>query len=102
MFRIILTYPDGKDAKLDFDYYIGKHVPLTKALLGEHGLIDIQANRCLQTLEGDKPGFVCITVVDFSDKEAFDTAYAIHGETLLADIPNYTNIEPEVDICEVL
>ena len=32
---------------------------------------------------------------------AFQTAFAPHAQTIMADIPNYTDIEPTIQISEV-
>jgi len=33
--------------------------------------------------------------------EAFQTAFAPHAQTIMADIPNYTDIQPTIQISEV-
>jgi uncharacterized protein (TIGR02118 family) len=37
----------------------------------------------------------------FDSVEAFQTAFGPHAETIMADIPNYTDIEPTLQISEV-
>jgi uncharacterized protein (TIGR02118 family) len=37
----------------------------------------------------------------FDSVEAFQSALAAHGPTLLADIPNYTNTQPAFQVSEV-
>ena len=37
----------------------------------------------------------------FDSVEAFQAAFGPHAETILADIPNYTNIQPVIQVSEV-
>ena len=39
--------------------------------------------------------------VDFDSVEAFQAAYGPHAEALMGDIPNYTDIQPTIQISEV-
>jgi len=38
----------------------------------------------------------------FESVEAFQRAFGPHAEAIMADIPNYTDIEPMLQISEVL
>ena len=101
MIRITTTYKNGSDAQFDFEYYLKSHMRLSKELLGEFGMLSFEIERCLQTMAGDVPDYVCMTHVDFDDKERLLEGLEKHGDELQEDFPNYTNIEPEVQICEV-
>jgi len=101
MIRITTTYKNGSDAQFNFEYYLESHMRLSKELLGEFGMLSFEIERCLQTMTGDVPDYVCITHVDFDDKERLLEGLERHGAELQEDFPNYTNIEPEVQICEV-
>ena len=37
----------------------------------------------------------------FDSTDAFQTAFAPHAQSILADIPNYTNTQPTIQISEV-
>jgi uncharacterized protein (TIGR02118 family) len=37
----------------------------------------------------------------FDSAEAFQAAFAPHAQAIMADIPNYTNIQPAIQISEV-
>ena len=45
---------------------------------------------------------MCIGQLFFENLDDFQAAFAAHGEELLADIPNYTNVEPVVQIDEAI
>lgn len=102
MIRITLIYRDSEGAFFDFDYYVNNHVPMSRSLLAESGLISIEVEQCLRTLDGDQPDVLCVSHVDLESEEALTDALAKHGDEMMADFPNYTNITPEIFVCEIL
>lgn len=102
MIRITLVYRDSQGAHFDFDYYVNRHVEMSRRLLSDCGLISIEVEQCLRTLDGKKSNVVCIAHVDFENEEALAKALEAHGADLMADFPNYTNIDPEIYVCSVL
>ena len=95
---VTVTYPSKDDAKFDFDYYMKKHIPMVTRLLAN----DIEVCKGKSSLTDAPPAFVCIARIRINSIEEFSAAMAQHGATILGDIPNYTNIEPFVQIDEVL
>jgi uncharacterized protein (TIGR02118 family) len=51
---------------------------------------------------GDKPPYLAIAYLKFNSVEALQKALAKHGAEILGDIPNYTKIEPIMQVNEVL
>ena len=58
-----------------------------------------------QGIGGEEPGspapYLAIGHLLFESPEAFQTAFGPHVQTIMADIPNYTNSEPTLQISEV-
>ena len=102
MIRITLIYKNSKDAHFDFDYYVDHHVEMSRRLLSDCGLISIEVQKCVRRLDGEEPDVVCISHVDFENEEGLAKAMEVHGGDLMADFPNYTNIDPEIYVCSVL
>jgi uncharacterized protein (TIGR02118 family) len=102
MIRITLLYRDSEGAHFDFDYYVNNHIPMSRRLLSDCGLSSIEVQKCLRTLDGGKPNVICVAHVDFETEDGLSKALKVHGAALMADFPNYTNIEPEIDVCDVL
>jgi uncharacterized protein (TIGR02118 family) len=50
---------------------------------------------------GSRPGFIAMGHLYFDSSEAFQTTFGPHAETIMADIPNYTDIQPTIQISEV-
>lgn len=59
-----------------------------------------------QGLGGLAPGSpapqVVIARMSFESMEAFQAAFSLHGQTLMADIPNFTDIQPVIQIGQAL
>ena len=41
-------------------------------------------------------------MIYFNSLADFQTSMGAHGKTLLDDIPNYTNIQPQIQISEIV
>jgi uncharacterized protein (TIGR02118 family) len=50
---------------------------------------------------GSRPAYVAMGHLYFDSAEAFQTAFGPHAQTIMADIPNYTDIQPTIQISEV-
>jgi len=99
--RITTLYPRTPDARFDFDYYLNGHMELSKKLLTDFGMTAFEVERCVQNLAGEEPDYICITHVDFEDLDRLREGIEMHAQQLQEDFPKYTNIDPEVQICEV-
>jgi uncharacterized protein (TIGR02118 family) len=58
-----------------------------------------------QGLAGGAPGapatYIGIGHLTFDSVEAFQTGFAPHAAEILGDIPNYTNVEPVLQISQI-
>jgi uncharacterized protein (TIGR02118 family) len=98
MQRVTIVYPNKIDAKFNFDYYMKKHIPFVAGLVGK----GIEVRRGISTASGSPAAFVCIATILDDSIATFQAVLAKHGAEILADIPNYTNIEPIVQFDEIL
>ena len=101
MIKVSVFYPNEEGKKFDMDYYRNSHIPMVQEKLGDAckgAAID-------QGLGGGEPGYpatyVAMVHLNFDSVEAFQTAFAPHAETIMADVPNYTDIQPVFQISEV-
>ena len=57
-------------------------------------------------MAGGAPGapapFVCVGHLYFDSVADFQAAMKPHGQELFADVPNFTNIVPQVQISEII
>jgi uncharacterized protein (TIGR02118 family) len=80
--KVSVLYPNARGCKFDMEYY-----------LTQHGIA------------GGAPGapatYVAMGHLYFDSTNAFQAAFAPHAQSILADIPNYTNIQPTIQVSEV-
>ena len=102
MIKVSVLYSNGEGKKFDFDYYIGKHIPLVSKTLGE-ALVDASYDKGLGgAAPGSEAPFKAIANLFFNSMEEFGQAFEKGAPILMADIPNFTNIEPIIQINEVV
>jgi uncharacterized protein (TIGR02118 family) len=101
MITVSVLYPNESGKKFDMDYYCNEHIPLVQQKLGsackrvavEHGVAG--------AAPGATAAFIAIGRLYFDSAEAFQTAFSPHAEEIMSDIPNYTDIQPIIQISEV-
>jgi uncharacterized protein (TIGR02118 family) len=101
MIKVTVLYANGAGAKFDMDYYLNRHIPMVRERLGaalkgvniEQGIAGAQP--------GQPPAHLALCHLAFDSVESFQAGFAAHGKTFLADIPNYTNVQPVIQISEV-
>lgn len=101
MIKVSVLYPSGDGKKFDMDYYCNRHMPMVRQRLGSA----CKGVAVEQGLGGGTPGspapFVAMGHLLFDSIESFQTAFGPHAETFNADIPNYTNIQPVIQLSSV-
>ncbi|SDP47603.1 EthD family reductase [Desulforhopalus singaporensis] len=103
MVRVSILYPNKPDGNFNQEYYASTHAELVSELLSPWGLVRIEID---QGLCGVAPGssapFVAAGHLYFKDLVDFQAAFVKHGSKLMRDMPNYTNIEPQIQISAVV
>ena len=101
MIKVSVFYPHKEGARFDMAYYLNTHIPMVAQKLGaavksasvEHGLGGISP--------ASAPAFVVMAHFGFDSMDAFQAAFGPHAAVIMADIPNYTSIEPLIQISDV-
>ena len=100
--KINILYPHADGKTFDMDYYRNSHMPMVAELFGEPLIrYDIETGISGRTPEDPLP-YLAIGTFYFDTLEAYNQAFAPHAEQILGDIPNYTDIQPVVQISEVV
>jgi len=101
MVKVSVMYPNHEGTKFDMTYYINRHIPMARQLLGSA----LRGVSVEQGISGEEPGspapYVAMGHLLFDSVEAFQTSFGPHAQAIMEDIPNYTNSEPIVQISEV-
>lgn len=101
MIRVTVMYPNTEGAHFDMDYYVNKHMPMV-------------ADRCAGAMKGatidaglggmapgEPAAYVAMVHMTFDSLDSFQTSFGPHLPEILADVPNYTDLAPQVQISEV-
>ncbi|MDI1447432.1 EthD family reductase [Polyangium sp. 6x1] len=100
MYRVTVLYPHEEGKRFDLDYYVQKHVPLVKSLLGPFGLKSAEVAEGLPRNGAPAP-FVVIMGMEFDAIENFQRGIAQHGREINADLPHYTDLKPVLQISRI-
>ncbi|HZP86486.1 MAG TPA: EthD family reductase [Burkholderiales bacterium] len=101
MIKVSVFYPKRDGSRFDIDYYCNSHMPMVHQKCGaalkkmeiDHGIAG--------GTPGSSPTYACMGHLFFDSVEAFQTAFGPHAKEIMADIPNYTDVSPIVQISEV-
>ncbi len=98
MVRVSVLYPNTPGSRFDMDYYLGKHCPMVAQKLGaackgfgvDEGVAGVMP-----------PGAAAYRVSAhflFDTVESFQAAFGPHAAAITADIPNYTDLQPTIQV----
>ena len=101
MIKVSVLYPNEEGKKFDMDYCLNSHIPMVQEKLGD----TLKGGAVDQGLGGAEPGspatYLAMAHLLFDSVEAFQSAFGPHAEAIMADIPNFTDIQPTIQISEV-
>lgn len=99
MFSVTVLYPKTDTSRFDMDYYLNHHTPLVRERLTPVGLTGIDLK---EGIAGGAPGttqaYTMIMQLNFGSLDELQTALATHGPELIGDIPNFTDVLPQMQI----
>ncbi|MFD2585898.1 EthD family reductase [Croceitalea marina] len=101
MVKVTIMYPNGEGKTFDMDYYATKHMPMVAELLGE-SLKSLSVDKGIsgRTPDDDIP-YVAIGYLYFNKLSDYQESFGPNAQKIVGDIPNYTNIQPIIQISEV-
>ncbi|MGK0275268.1 MAG: hypothetical protein ACI9N0_001650 [Ilumatobacter sp.] len=92
MIKVSVMYPNGDDATFDMEYYKTTHMEIVdRAMKPSRWEID----------SGMDGPYIAIGNLYFDSTEAMQAGMGEAGEAL-ADIPNFTNAEPAVQVSQII
>ncbi len=94
MISVHILYPKTDDSSFDMDYYCEKHMPMLANALG-----DACTGWGASTVSSGP--WAAIGWCTVASKDAWDSAMAEHGAAVMGDVPNYTNVTPELVVGDV-
>ncbi len=103
MIRVSVLYNNQPGSRFDHEYYAQRHMPMVREKLRRFGLLRAEIDKGLAGEEPDSPApFVCIGHLYFQSLTDFQNGMLAHGEDILADVPNYTDLTPQIQVSEMV
>ena len=94
MISVVILYPQSDDTTFDMDYYTSKHMPLLAEAIGD---------ACKGWgVSGPAAKYHAVGWAMVDSQEAFDAAMGQRGAEIIGDVPNYTNVRPEMIVGPVV
>lgn len=101
MIRVNVMYPNSEGCEFNYDYYMETHIPLVQARMGE-ALKNLQIFKGLGGAGGSPAPYVTTASLTLDSVEDFGASFGPHADEILGDIPNFTNVQPIVQIEDCL
>lgn len=102
MIKVSVLYPNGAGKHFNMDYYCNQHVAMVASLLGN----SVKAATVEKGLGGGAPGspaeYAAMGNLYFESMDSFQNSFGPNADKIMEDLPNFTNIEPIVQISEVM
>jgi uncharacterized protein (TIGR02118 family) len=103
MIRVAVLYPNKPGAKFDYTYYAKKHMKLVQEKLRQMGLVKIEIDKGISGMPSGTPSpYITVGYLVFSSMDDLQKASVPIGGELHDDIPNFTNVEPQVQVSEII
>ena len=100
MIKVSVFYPNSPGATFDMAYYTSKHLPMVQTKVST--CKGVAAEQGVSGGEPDsKPTYIAIGHLLFDSVAAFQSGFGPHAPEILADVPNYTNTRPIIQISDI-
>ena len=99
MITVSVMYPRRDGARFDMDYYCGTHMKMVRELGGSR----VQRIVVERGVGGNDnaPPYAVIGRIYVGSIEDWQAVIKEHGRAFMADLPNFTDIEPRIQVSEV-
>jgi uncharacterized protein (TIGR02118 family) len=98
---ITILYPAKDNEGFGFDFYLRRHVPLIKDILGA-SLHRLEVRKGASAQDGGVPTYTCVISIWVADWPAYEKALAARASELIAEVPLFTKVMPVIQTDEVI
>jgi len=102
MIKVSVMYAGAPGARFDHAYYRDSHLPMIKARMGD----SLMSYTIDKGIAGGEPGapapYLAMCHLFSESVEAFQAGFGPHAPEIMADIKNYTDLVPVLQISEVI
>ena len=101
MIKVSVLYPKTDSSSFVMDYYCNSHIPMVREKLGA-ALKNVAVDGGLGGGAPDSPPpYAAIGHLYFDSVDDFQSSFGPHAEAIMADIPNYTDVEPVIQVSDI-
>ena len=101
MIKVSVLYPNNEGSNFDMSYYCNSHIPMVRQKLGKGCKGAAVEQGVSGATPGSRPAFIAMGHLYFDSLADFEAAFGPHAKDIMADIANYTDIQPTIQISEV-
>ena len=102
MIKATVLYPYDEGKHFDTNYYLDKHVPLVKKLLG-NACKKVEVEKGITgATPGSAPAHTIIGCLYFDSVDDFQNSFGANANEIVSDVANFTNINPTLQISEII
>lgn len=102
MIKVSVLYPNAAGKTFNMDYYCNTHVPMVARLLGDAVIAATVEKGLAGGTPGSEASYAAMGNLYFDSLVSFESNFGPQAPAIMGDIPNFTNIEPVVQISEVM
>jgi uncharacterized protein (TIGR02118 family) len=103
MVQLTVMYPNKPGSRFDMDYYLAKHMALVRERWTPLGM---SQGTVVRGVAGGAPGapapYQVVASITFTSQDALNQALKAHGKEIMKDVPNFTDVAPEVQVSEIV
>ena len=101
MIKVSVFYPRQPAATFDMTYYLEHHIPMVRDKLGAACKgITVDKGLAGGTPQSE-PTYSTMAHLLFDSVATFQAAFGPHATEIMADVPNYSNVAPVIQISDV-
>ena len=102
MIRVSVMYPNEPGKRFDWDYYLNRHKAMEQQELGALGMVRTEADKGIGTVQPGVPApFVAVGYMYFNSMADMQRCLPRAAE-IMADVPNFTDVRPQIQISEIV
>jgi uncharacterized protein (TIGR02118 family) len=102
MIKVSVMYPNTPGARFDHGYYRDTHMPLVAKRMGAHCLRYTVDKGISGGAPGTAPTYIGMCHIYCDSVGSFEAGFGPHAQEIMADIPNYTDLAPVIQISDVV
>ena len=102
MIKASVMYPNTPGARFDHEYYRDTHMPLVKRLMGDYCRTYTVDRGLAGGMPGAPPTYVAMCHIYCDSVEDFQKGFGPNAKQILADVTNYTDLSPVLQISDVV